>query len=308
MKRIVLLVVIVFEMLVYCSAAPTLDLNKILQASGVLIIKVDTVTKVDTTNVVTLDRAMFEDFKSRIVDSTNYKASIDSLTTQIQGLKLSVDTLGKKPLFMKIFPFLVLGLIFILFVLFLISIANNRSKEDKDRLKDDVVKIVQESKRLRSWRNDGETGLRSQSTVQNVRSYDREIDDLQRRIAELEDMNRKEERSRQVTEEPVPQPVSAKDSMMLYGDFINNGYFSRVKENPDDDTNFELHLINERRASFIVYRPAYPRIVSNPSAFLQGCEKQILGNTTVSIIREGTAMKDDNGKWRIVDELKVEIR
>ncbi len=308
MKRIVLLVVIVFEMLVYCSAAPTLDLNTILQASGVLIIKVDTVTKVDTTNVVTLDRAMFEDFKSRIVDSTNYKASIDSLTTQIQGLKLSVDTLGKKPLFMKIFPFLVLGLIFILFVLFLISIANNRSKEDKDRLKDDVVKIVQESKRLRSWRNDGETGLRSQSTVQNVRSYDREIDDLQRRIAELEDMNRKEERSRQVTEEPVPQPVSAKDSMMLYGDFINNGYFSRVKENPDDDTNFELHLINERRASFIVYRPAYPRIVSNPSAFLQGCEKQILGNTTVSIIREGTAMKDDNGKWRIVDELKVEIR
>ncbi|MBO6024650.1 MAG: hypothetical protein J6P83_07350 [Bacteroidales bacterium] len=288
----------------YCSAASTLDLNKILQASGVLIIKVDTVTIVDSTNVITLDNIMFENFKSRIVDTTDYKASVARLTGQIEGLQLQLsEENGKKSSLMKIFPFLLLGLVFILFVLFFVDRAKR-----KDRLKEEVVRIVLESKRLKSWRDDSEAKPRVQSTVQNVKTYDREINDLLRRIGALEDKNQKEEQSYRKTEIPISQPIPTKNNMMLYGDFINDGCFSRVKENPDDDTNFELHLINERTASFIIYRPACPRIISNPMAFLQGCEKQVLGNTIVSIVKEGTAMKDDNGKWRISDELKVEIR
>lgn len=100
-----------------------------------------------------------------------------------------------------------------------------------------------------------------------------------------------------------------KCSDVLYADFINEGCFSRVTEIPNDDSNFELHLKNEKTAAFIIYLPAMPRIVSNPAAFLQGCDKQVLGQIgEVAINREGLAQYDTDDKWKVINKLNVIIK
>jgi len=96
----------------------------------------------------------------------------------------------------------------------------------------------------------------------------------------------------------------------LYADNIINGQFHRVKEQPDEDTIFELILskAGDVQAKVIVYEPAHKRVIANP-AFLEGCEKQILNNaTSVTMQREGIAQKDvDIGKWMITTTPEVII-
>jgi len=104
---------------------------------------------------------------------------------------------------------------------------------------------------------------------------------------------------------PVPAPSLLQS---LYADAIIDGKFNRVKEQPDDDTIFELKLRkpNAMRANVIVYAPSHKRVIANHS-FLEGCEKQILGNTTVTMLREGIAQKDGSGKWFIIITPEIKI-
>lgn len=96
----------------------------------------------------------------------------------------------------------------------------------------------------------------------------------------------------------------------LYSDCIVDGYFNRVSERPDEDTVFELVLDEENKsmASVNVYQGAHRRIIANP-AFIDGCEKQIVGNSNVNVENKGIAEKDaDNGKWRLIKAPIIEIR
>lgn len=96
----------------------------------------------------------------------------------------------------------------------------------------------------------------------------------------------------------------------FYSDCIVDGYFNRVSERPDEDTVFELVLDDENKsmASVNVYQGAHRRIIANP-AFIDGCEKQIVGNSNVNVENKGIAEKDaDNGKWRLIKAPIIEIR
>ena len=94
----------------------------------------------------------------------------------------------------------------------------------------------------------------------------------------------------------------------LYADSVFEGIFNCVNEQPDDDTIFELKLNNpdDTVAKVIVYAPAQKKVIANPS-YLEGCEKQILGNTAVSTQREGIARKVGGGKWIITTPPEVKI-
>ena len=270
------------------STVQELASNKSVEDLRLFAFKVDTATNVTDTIIIALDSVSFNSLKSCIVD---------------------VSKEEDKSMFDRILPILLLGLIIVLFVIFFIE-KTERGRWD-DGLKDEVVRIVKNSERLKNWRDERDARPRAQTTISNVKSYDREIDDLQRRIADLEALREKSEQHSQSVESNLVQEEKSglsNGSEFLYADFIDEGYFSKVKENPDDDTNFELHLNNERSASFIIYRPAYPRIVRNPAGFLQGCEKQVLGSSTISITDDGSAIKDDNGKWRIANKIKVVIK
>lgn len=106
---------------------------------------------------------------------------------------------------------------------------------------------------------------------------------------------------------PAVQQASRALSV-LYADAIIDDYFVRISEAPNEDTLFVLNLDGENSANFGIYKPAYPRIVANPS-FLEGCEKQILGNTMQLDVKEGRAQRDaSNGKWKIIEKLNVLIK
>lgn len=109
-------------------------------------------------------------------------------------------------------------------------------------------------------------------------------------------------------DEPKPQLVAQPQSLSLYADAIIDGKFNRVTEEPDSRSIFELKLAkaHDTRATVIVYPAAYSRIIANPS-FMEGCEKQVLGNTVVTIIHEGIAQKDSSGKWSLITIPRIKI-
>jgi len=141
-----------------------------------------------------------------------------------------------------------------------------------------------------------------------------DIDHIVRRILDrLPKEEIKEEKKVEQEIIPVVEPQKIDHEVQqpksLYADTIVDGRFNRVKEESDDDTIFELKLArsDDKRAVIIVYPPAYRRVIANNS-FLEGCEKQLLGNTEVTMLREGIAQKDEsNGKWIITTTPEVKI-
>lgn len=179
------------------------------------------------------------------------------------------------------------------------------------RLQDKVVDIVRGSDRLKNWRDDGKVDAKT--TVVSNTSYDGDIRELRNRVSDLEDKLRnatKENTNTVVTSISSSQgktAVSGSSAKHLYADSIVNGKFNKVKETPGDDSIFELNLKGDSKANVTIYKQAYNKVLANPS-YLEGCEKQMPGNTSVHIDREGTAEKDDNGKWKLVNPLKVVLK
>ena len=121
-----------------------------------------------------------------------------------------------------------------------------------------------------------------------------------------ENENRIEQTVSAFTDQTSIQTQSSQSA--LYADAIIDGYFVRISEVPNEDSVFVLHLNGENSANFGIYSPAHPRIIANPS-FLEGCEKQILGNTMQLDVIEGRAQRDaSNGKWKVIEKLNVIIK
>jgi hypothetical protein len=143
-----------------------------------------------------------------------------------------------------------------------------------------------------------------------IRSLQNENRDLKNRVAALEDALRKDVASGVESPVAANQQISSKPvetQKLLFADSIIDGVFSHVKEQENDDTIFVLKLKNENSATISIFKQAYGRVLANAS-YLEGCEKQIIGNSSVEIVREGEAEKGYNGKWKVVSPLKVEIR
>ena len=80
---------------------------------------------------------------------------------------------------------------------------------------------------------------------------------------------------------------------------IIDGRLVRPKSTPDEDTIFELTETAPGTYEIDIYQPAHKRILANPS-FLEGCEKQIVGNEIVKVIELGIAR--DNGLGKLIVE------
>ena len=94
----------------------------------------------------------------------------------------------------------------------------------------------------------------------------------------------------------------------LYADFIDDGTLSHVTQKPNDDTNFVLTKQPDGKYKLGLYEPAYPRILRNPAAFLQGTDKQVIGRNIVKIKEFGVVREDATlGKFTIEKKLKVHL-
>lgn len=182
-----------------------------------------------------------------------------------------------------------------------------------------VISSSKSNGKLKKWFDEN---LFRENSISNYKSYDddiRSLKDENRRLKER--MNQLEDtlKEQKSTHTSIPlehttegRPISlvqpVENQKMLYADNINEKeMFSHVTEKPDDDTFFVLTLRGEDNASITLYQPAYGKIIANP-AFLEGCEKQIVGSTSVIVTGEGVAKREDNGKWRVTSKVIVEIR
>ena len=91
-------------------------------------------------------------------------------------------------------------------------------------------------------------------------------------------------------------------SQRLYAEAIMDSVLMKVRDKIGDDTLFELELQNKNVASLNILPSVYQRILAN-IAYIDGCEKQITGNTTVKVT-PGKAICNDQGKW-IVSEKPI---
>lgn len=323
MKRIVFLVIIL-SLFSCCSTEPESDHINKLRNRRFHHAVVDSAPNVSDSNNT------YDAFKSHFIDSTN-EICLDSVMVQVWKLRTSLEEAQTKnkeqeePAIRK-FLYLVLFLIVVLFILFIIERKKLNTKKDEIEraLKDEVIilvkndegfrnaviKIVQGSQRLREWRDSDVVKSTAQSTMHGANSYDTDINDLRQRVEALEELNKRIVEMPQFEEDNSTveaESVTSKENEILYADFIDEGYFSKVKETPDDDTNFELHLNDKNTASFVVYLPAYPRILRNSAAFLKGCDKQGKGTTSLSVRNPGKAIKDGDGRWKVDGKIKVSI-
>ncbi|GHT02190.1 hypothetical protein AGMMS49525_05290 [Bacteroidia bacterium] len=160
--------------------------------------------------------------------------------------------------------------------------------------------------------------------TQNNQDYIRQLQDDKKELkSKIEELNKKistlEKQNKNFLEENIemgrsPQRNDGQNdkcetsATTLYADAIIDGFLNRVKETPNEDTIFELHLQNAQTATFTVYQSAYQRIIANPS-FLEGCDKQVLNNAQkVEIASKGTTQRDADGRWKIIHKLNVIIK
>lgn len=94
---------------------------------------------------------------------------------------------------------------------------------------------------------------------------------------------------------------------ILYADSIFENSFHSVTLNPDENTVFILNKGENGRATFDVYPKAHKRVLINHT-FLDGCDKQVLNNSTkVTTNSLGEATLQADGKWEVTKKLNVTV-
>lgn len=202
----------------------------------------------------------------------------------------------------------------ILFIILYKKIERTFSEDLKD-VENNNEHLQHELSEIKSNRNTNNSRIKElegerDKLKQENDSLKMEIMHLQKNTSKVQSKTNPEivEDQSMVDNKPAaPEPLRIAS---LYSDCIIDGYFNKVSEKPDEDTVFELVLNNgtTTTASIIIYPNAYRRIIANP-AFINGCEKQIVGNSSVNVERKGIAEKDaNNGKWRLINAPIIEIR
>lgn len=309
-----LLLLMIFSLLMGCVFAKTSETSK---PKNSYIVWTCNRAEFDSTNhAINMDTIQIAYFNRFLNDSVRYyerdsalRLEIESLRSELSAFKTKVEQGGynSTKLWVRILLF---SMAFLLIAILLYLVLRFRG------LRDEIVDVVKGSGRIKEWLNDYKndkpsTKIAPKSYDGDIRSLQNENRELKNRLVALEDMlkerNDSSDRERPMASEQQPSSGSVETQKLLYADSIIDGEFSHVKEQENDDTVFVLTLKSESAATVSIFRPAYGKVVANAS-YLEGCEKQIIGNSSVVVVREGEAEKGFNGKWKVISPLKVEIR
>jgi regulator of replication initiation timing len=180
------------------------------------------------------------------------------------------------------------------FGLFLFLLNKKKNKEIS-KFKDDIEEYRLRVEELEKEKSNLEGGKSNLSNEKGRLEKENE-----RLKEELRQLQQKQQSSHEQKQQFAAPSQSQSQSFSLYADSIFEGKFNRVRETPNEDTIFELKLnhTDDTRANIVVYHEAYRKVTANP-AYLEGCEKQVLGNSNVKMQKEGIATKDSNGNWII---------
>lgn len=194
------------------------------------------------------------------------------------------------------------GLALIFIILFILSEIDVKKK------KKNIINLEEDINSLKQGYN-VERSDRITKLEKSVGEYKRLYEELkkEKEMKQNQQGQKENESSLRLSSQPHPEPSPTPQPQLpqsLYADAIIDGKLYRVKNQPTGDTIFELKLnkLNEKRAEVIIYEGAYQLVTKRPE-FLEGCEKQILGNTKVTMVRDGEARKDDTGNWVIYNNI-----
>lgn len=254
-------------------------------------------------SIKSIDYTVRLPYDSLKAERDSFKAERDSLKAKRDELLKQLDNNGHAPSneweFNKLG--IILGIIAGLLLIILIIVLVLKKKADAqtlgsqtelqgmiDDLEDKVQSLTKEKAELESQKSNWE---------REKRSLEQEITGLRNKKAPVAPIA------------PSPKPAPPQPQS-LYADAIVNGKFNRVKEQPDPaETNFELRLDSPTATSakIHIYSGAERRILANP-AFLEGCDKQILGNSRVETTHPGLAQKEGENNWVVTKKPEVIIR
>lgn len=254
-------------------------------------------------NKIEIDSVINDSIKNK--DSINGELNTNKIVPVNNNASASEDKDDGSSITAIIFS--IIGTLLVSFLVFLLlyrKLKLSFDDDEKDYL-NEIEKLKQESANQTNRLN-GEI-----KTIKTKNSQlQKENEELKLKISNMQqkDIVATEIPTQNIVQEDITTP---KLPISLYSDYIIDGVLNNVVDKPNEDTNFELVLDenNPNAARVIVYSGAHPRILANP-AFIEGCEKQILSDrsTSVVVVREGVAQKDNTGKWILVTAPKIEIR
>lgn len=267
-------------------------------------------TIVVDTNQILYMKAILSDCFNYLEADSLLKSDIDTLQLRLLRFQNKVEdenfshTQSWVRLLLFVFVGIVLGLA--IYVFFLQRDLNHDSKRIDKRRKE-IEDLKEEIGKSNNNTANKDTGF-IEKEVMDLKKENRALNS---RLEVLEHMLKERSFSsdRESSSTPNQQPSlkSVETQKLLYADSIIDSVFFRVREQENDDAIFVLKLISNSKACITLYERAYKRILADAS-FLEGCEKQIMGKNSIKIVCEGEAEMGNNGKWRVVTPLKVEIR
>lgn len=273
----------------------------------------------DSTSVATIvvDTNQILYMKAILSDCFNYldadsllKSDIDTLQLRLLRFQNKVEdgNFGHTQSWVRLLLFILAGIVLglAIFVFFMQRDLNHDSKRIDKRRKE-----IEDLKEKIGKSNNNTPNKDTGSIEKEVVDLKKENRAINSRLEVLEHMLKERgfssDRESSSTPNQQPSSKSVETQKLLYADSIIDGVFSHVKEQENEDTVFVLRLKSETDASITIYKGAYNKVLANAS-YLEGCDKQLIGNNSVEIVREGKAEKGFNGKWKVVSPLKVEIR
>jgi hypothetical protein len=166
--------------------------------------------------------------------------------------------------------------------------------------------------RLKEWKNEIIKEAVAQSMDKpikdtNPKTNDSEIKDLLRRITKLEDIQKEIEKAEIVKKEETLSLAS--QPRILYADAIVGDMFNKVVENANEETIYELlrKSPSATTSEFTLYEANKKQVLRNADK-IDGCEKTGTNAGASGIqVEKGTAVLQDNGKWKIINKAKVKF-
>lgn len=196
-------------------------------------------------------------------------------------------------------------LLFALSITVIIVIALKVLNSKKQR--NSIVKIIQESKRIKEWRDEIKIDTNALQSNSFVEKFNSDIDNLRSRITILENEKNKIEKNEIAKQEEILAASTMPQT--LYADVIIGDKFNKVTSDANETSIYQLLLKtpSATTAEFTLYNKNKKQILRNPDK-IDGCEKRGTNAGAIDVIVEaGKVQKNDIGSWQITKKAIIKF-
>lgn len=251
-------------------------------------------------------KMLVSDFVAKYVDSL-VNAKIGTISADLDTLYGEIEPIrGTKKIILWVWPLLLtLGLMF-LFIYYFFKDRKNRGADIKAivlgrDLQDDLISKIGEN--LKTYNTEKNVVVpNNRALIDRLERLENELAEIKAKKTQLESSVSKGGSSNDLVQ-PSPLP-----SRKYFAESIRDSRYVNVKDTQTPEAVFELTISpSGSTATVTICQSAYPRILAN-AAFIEGCDCQVLGHTSVEIKEVGNANRTDDDRWMVSKRVKVVLR